>query len=186
MLLRFLATRTTFFRGSLFIRPTSITSQNNLTSIGSSAWLKANGGVNFADKFDITGEQSGILMNRGGVFTKAGRGLDELAQIAEAEGWLPPGSTADVDGGVPQLRDMLQRSMAGERIRPLADQYAHMAEQAGRRADDARVLALENRMRLLGIDPTPARGNADVIRAYLGGEAPGPAVAAAAMQAEVA
>ena len=130
-------------------------------------WLKDNGGVNFADKFDITGEASGIRLNRGGVFKKAGRGLDELAQIAEAEGWLPIGATADIDGGVPALRDMLQRSMQGERIYPLAEQYQRQAADMAAQQRTAEGDELGQRLQMLGVDPAPARGNPDVLRAYL-------------------
>jgi Transglycosylase SLT domain len=131
------------------------------------SWLRENGGVNFADKYDITGEASGIRLNRGGVFKSGGRGLDELAQIAEHEGWLPPGSTADVDGGVPALRDMLQRSMQGERIQPLAASYDAMAARVGAVAREGEAAHLEGKLRMLGVDPEPARGNPDVLRAYL-------------------
>ncbi len=49
-----------------------------------------------------------------------------------------------------------------------------------------RVVVLDYGKKIGDGTPDEVRGNADVIRAYLGGEAPGPAVAAAAMQAEVA
>lgn len=130
-------------------------------------WLRQQGGVSFADKFDITGEASGVRLNRGGVFRKAGRGLDDLAQIAESEGWLPPGSTADVDGGVPQLRDMLQRAMAGERIKPLAQQFDDIAARQMATGEQLRAEHLAHRLEMLGVDPAPARGNADVMSAYL-------------------
>jgi uncharacterized membrane-anchored protein YhcB (DUF1043 family) len=39
-------------------------------------WLRANGGVSIAEKFDITGERNAIRANRGGVFSKAGRGIE--------------------------------------------------------------------------------------------------------------
>jgi hypothetical protein len=131
------------------------------------AWLKENGGVNFADKFDITGEANGIRLNRGGVFKKGGKGVDELAQIAESEGWLPPGSTADIDGGVPALRDMLQRSMQGERIQPLSASYDAMVARMGSVAREGEAAHLEGKLRALGVDPEPAMGNPDVLRAYL-------------------
>lgn len=131
------------------------------------AWLRAQGGVNFADKFDITGEANAIRSNRGGVFRKAGRGIDELAQAAEAEGWLPPGTVADVDGGTPQMRDMIQRAMQGERIAPQADQFAGLEARGRAHADEMRAAEMEQRLRLLGVDPEPARGNADVLQAYL-------------------
>ena len=130
-------------------------------------WLKQQGGVNFSDKFDITGEAGGVRLNRGGVFKSGGRGLDELAQIAEAEGWIPPGSTADVDGGVPALRDMIQRSMQGERILPLADQYQRIAQDHAAQARTLEAESLGARLQMLGVDPAPAMGNPDVLRAYL-------------------
>ena len=49
-----------------------------------------------------------------------------------------------------------------------------------------RVVVLDYGKKIGDGTPDEVRGNADVIRAYLGGEAPAPAVAAAAMQAEVA
>lgn len=131
------------------------------------SWLRAQGGVNFADKFDITGEANAIRSNRGGVFRKDGRGIDELAQAAEAEGWLPPGTVADVDGGTPQMRDMIQRAMQGERITPLAEQFASMESRAMAHADEMRAAEMEQRLQLLGVDPAPARGNVEVLQAYL-------------------
>ena len=131
------------------------------------AWLRAQGGVNFADKFDITGEANAIRSNRGGVFRKAGRGIDELAQAAEAEGWLPPGTVADVDGGTPQMRDMIQRAMQGERIAPQADQFAGLEARGRAHADEMRAAEMEQRLQLLGVDPAPARGNVEVLQAYL-------------------
>lgn len=131
------------------------------------SWLRAQGGVNFADKFDITGEANAIRSNRGGVFRKDGRGIDELAQAAEAEGWLPPGTVADVDGGTPQMRDMIQRAMQGERIAPLADQFAGLEARGRAHADEMRAAEMEQRLQLLGVDPAPARGNVEVLQAYL-------------------
>ncbi len=131
------------------------------------SWLRAQGGVNFADKFDITGEANAIRSNRGGVFRKDGRGIDELAQAAEAEGWLPPGTVADVDGGTPQMRDMIHRAMQGERIAPLADQFAGLEARGRAHADEMRAAEMEQRLQLLGVDPAPARGNVEVLQAYL-------------------
>ena len=145
-------------------------------------WLRAQGGVNFADKFDITGEANAIRSNRGGVFRKGGRGIDELAQAAEAEGWLPPGTVADVDGGTPQMRDMIQRAMQGERIAPLADQFAGLEARGRAHADEMRAAEMEQRLRLLGEDPTPARGNVEVLQAYL--DQHEPRLLAAALDAE--
>jgi hypothetical protein len=131
------------------------------------AWLNAQGGVNIADKFDITGEANAVRLNRGRVFKSTGLGVDEIAIRAEAEGWIPQGSTQDIDGGVPQVRDMLQRSMQGERVRDLRGQADEAAATGERYALEQHVMALEQRLETLGIDPAPARGDHEILQAYL-------------------
>lgn len=131
------------------------------------AWLKRQGGVNIQDKYDITGEANPIRLNRGAVFNKRGIGVDDLAIIAESEGWLPPGATADIDGGVPQLKEMIRRAMAGDSIKPLETIYGDIEAQHRLEADALMAEELSRRLEILGVDPKPARGNVDVLAAYL-------------------
>jgi hypothetical protein len=130
-------------------------------------WLRDQGGVSSAEKFDITGERAGL--SRGAIFKRDGLGLDELARRAEADGFLPPGTVEDAadNGGTRALAELVQRAAGGERIRTVMDQMQFdVAERA--RADMAdRVQGLENRLKLLGEDPTPALGDLTTLEAYL-------------------
>jgi hypothetical protein len=125
------------------------------------AWLRDQGGISSAEKFDITGERGGL--SRGAIFRRDGLGLDELARRAEADGFLPPGSVeaATDNGGTRALAELVQR------IRTVMDQAQHDYTQ-GQLADvQGQVQALETRLRMLGEDPTAAHGDLTTLEAYM-------------------
>lgn len=131
------------------------------------AWLREQGGVSSAEKFDITGERSGL--SRVAIFRREGLGLDELARRAEADGFLPPGSVeaATDNGGTRALADLVQRAAAGERIRTVMDQAQHDYTQRQIADVQGQVQALETRLHMLGEDPTAAHGDLMTLEAYM-------------------
>lgn len=136
-------------------------------SDGFLGWLKQQGGVSSAEKFDITGEGSGI--SRGAIFKRAGLGLDELARRAEADGFLPPGSVASAmdNGGTRAMADLIQRAAGGERVLTAEQQMARAIEERTQAMTQERVGILEDRLRMLGEDPAPAKGDLDTLESYL-------------------
>ena len=123
-------------------------------------WLNAKGGVAFGDKYDITGEASGVRMNRGAVFKRGGLPIDDLSKSAEAEGWLPPGADSR------DFRELVRRAMSGEKITRLDDDADFVAQAREEQRYQA-AMQLENRLRALGVDPAPARGDPDLMASYL-------------------
>jgi hypothetical protein len=125
-------------------------------------WLRTLGGVEIESKFDITGERNAVRANPGGIFRRGGQTTDVLASQAVENGYLRP----DEDNSAAFV-ELVQRAVRGERILKLNEQ----AEQAGRSAAadalGARVEDAERRLRVLGIDPTPAKGNVQAMEAYL-------------------
>lgn len=131
------------------------------------SWLRQQGGVSSSEKFDITGEAAGI--SRGAIFKRTGLGLDELARRAETDGYLPPGSveSAADNGGTRAFADLVQRAAGGDRVLTM-DQQVVAARDARMRADvEQRVGMLEDRLRLLGEDPAPAKGDLETLEVYL-------------------
>lgn len=130
-------------------------------------WLKQQGGVSSAEKFDITGEGSGI--SRGAIFKRAGLGLDELARRAEADGFLPTGSVASAmdNGGTRAMADLIQRAAGGERVLTVEQQMARSIEERTQAMTQERVGILEDRLRMLGEDPAPAKGDLNTLESYL-------------------
>lgn len=85
-------------------------------------------------KVEFSPDKAIMVMGYGPVFKKTGKRLDELTQNAIEEGYLP------ADGTESQLRDLVRRAVAGEKISPLyaegvAEQIAeqnfaeHLAQQ---------------------------------------------------------
>lgn len=136
-------------------------------SDGFLGWLKQQGGVSSAEKFDITGEGSGI--SRGAIFKRAGLGLDELARRAEADGFLPPGSVASAmdNVGTRAMADLIQRAAGGERVLTAEQQMARAIEERTQAITQERVGILEDLLRMLGEDPAPAKGDLDTLESYL-------------------
>ena len=125
-------------------------------------FIKSAGGIDFAQKLDITGEPGGARSNPGGIFRKGGRSTDELAMLAEEAGYLRPGDGGDSG----RLVDMVQRAVRGERVLTLAEQAqkAGRDEHLGMVAD--RLQNVESRLRSIGVDPTPAQGHVALLEAY--------------------
>jgi hypothetical protein len=127
------------------------------------AWIKANGGLDLAEKLDITGEPSGVRSNPAGIFRKGGATRDDLATRAADEGYLPRDQGADSAAFV----DLVKRAIAGDPVLTL-EQHAQRAAHEAAQAETAyRVDALERRLRVLGVDPEAAKGNATALDAYL-------------------
>lgn len=131
------------------------------------AWVRQQGGISSAEKLDITGEASGI--SRGAIFKRTGLGIDELARRAEADGYLPPGSVAsDLDnGGTRAFADLVQRAADGERVMTMEQQVTAARDSRMRSEVEQRVSVLEDRLRMLGEDPAPAKGDLDTLELYL-------------------
>lgn len=130
-------------------------------------WLQGRGGVASSEKLDITGERSGL--SRGAIFRKGGRQLDDLAQLAEEAGYLPPGTVASAmdNGGTRAVADLIQRAAGGERILTVEQGLQKAARDRMDSDVQQRVELLENRLRLLGEDPAPAKGDLNTLETYL-------------------
>jgi len=131
------------------------------------AWLRDQGGVSSAEKLDITGERSGL--SRGAIFKRGGLRLDELARRAEAEGFLPPGSVESAldNGGTRAMADLVQRAAGGERVLTAAQEIEKLARDRMDADVRTRVEMLEERLKLLGEDPAPAKGDLATLESYL-------------------
>lgn len=127
------------------------------------AWIKANGGLDIGEKFDITGEQNAIRSNPAGIFRRGGASSDDLASRAASEGYTRPDQEGDTRGFV----EMVQRAINGDRVLTFEQQMDKAARDHADTANSARLADLEQRLRLLGEDPAGARGNPDAIAAYL-------------------
>lgn len=124
------------------------------------AWLREAGGIDMAQKLDITGEANGVRANPGGIFRSGGRLTDSLAEVAIERGYLPDGA------GSREFVELVQRAIRGERVLDF-EQQMRAAQRSAVDADmTARLQAVEDRLRLLGVDPAPARGNVAALEAY--------------------
>jgi hypothetical protein len=130
---------------------------------GFAGWLRRQGGLDIAEKFDITGDRSNVRNNPGGVFRRGGLPSDELASRAAEEGYMLPDQAGDTRAFV----DLVQNMIAGERVLSLEQQNVAAAGALERQGNDARLADLEGRLRLLGEDPAAARGNPEAMEAYL-------------------
>lgn len=126
------------------------------------AFIKQAGGIDFAQKYDITGERSGVLSNPGGIFRAGGRGVDDIALHAEAAGYLRPGEGSDSRA----LVDMVQRAVRGERVLTFEQQMQHAAREQYLQSAADRLETVTQKLRLLGVDPAPAGGNLAALEAY--------------------
>jgi hypothetical protein len=124
------------------------------------AWLREVGGIDMAQKLDITGEANGVRANPGGIFRSGGRPTDSLAEVAIERGYLTDGA------GSREFVELVQRAIRGERVLDF-EQQMRAAQRSAVDADmTARLQAVEDRLRLLGVDPAPARGNVAALEAY--------------------
>lgn len=126
-------------------------------------WLQAHGGVSMAEKFDITGERSGVLSNPGGIFRRDGIGTDQLAVRAVESGFLMP----EQSGQGAYLIDLIKQRIRGEPVLSASQIELQAERTAELRGMEDRLTDLEARLRLLGEDPAAARGNPDAMDAYL-------------------
>ena len=127
-------------------------------------WVRSQGGIALAEKYDITGEANVVRSNPGGIFRNSGLGRDELARRAADAGYMLP----DEAGDSSRFVDLLQGSlMRGERALTLEQQTEAAAWGASNRSMDDRITDLEGRLRMLGEDPSAARGNPEAMEAYL-------------------
>lgn len=126
-------------------------------------WVRAQGGIDIAEKVDITGEPNGVRANPGGIFRRGGITTDDLASRAAAEGWLLP----DQEGDTAAFVDLVKRAVNGDKVLTIQGQAEKAARDYAEAQTAARVADLEDRLRLLGEDPAAARGNPDALEAYL-------------------
>ncbi|MBP6252576.1 MAG: hypothetical protein KA387_07465 [Rubrivivax sp.] len=124
------------------------------------AWVREVGGVDIAQKLDITGDASSVRNNPAGIFRGGGNATDTLAEMAIQRGYLPEGA----DSGA--FVDLVQSAIRGERVLDF-EQQMMAAQRAASEADTAaRLQDVEDRLRLLGVDPAPANGNVAALEAY--------------------
>ncbi len=126
------------------------------------AWLRDRGGIDFSHKYDITGETSGVLSNPAGVFKRGGRGPDDLASMAAAEGYLRPDQAGDTAAFI----DLVKQAVNGDRVLNFEQQMRAAGRAAQDDARQARLSAVERRLQALGVDTRPAAGNAAALEAY--------------------
>jgi cytochrome oxidase assembly protein ShyY1 len=125
------------------------------------AWLRSAGGVDLAEKFDITGEPNAVRANPGGIFRKGGQSTDTLAQGAIELGYLRPGA------GAREVVDLIQQQLRGEKVLSF-DQQEQAAARSAFEADiQAQLETMQRRLQLLGVDPEQARGDIQAMDAYL-------------------
>jgi hypothetical protein len=124
------------------------------------AWLRSVGGIDIAQKFDIGGDANNVRGNPAGIFRKGGNPTDTLVDMAEQAGYLRPGATSG------DLVDLVQTALRGEPVRTFDQQMAAAARGQAEDSMRARLEAVEGRLKLLGIDTTPAQGNVAALEAY--------------------
>jgi hypothetical protein len=94
--------------------------------------VKRMGGINLRNIKDITGEKrtgKGIAGIPPGLFTRGGRGLDDLAIMLADAGYMI--DLSDVDGGVGQLREMIRDEIDGNAVYYPGDPAETFEEQYG-------------------------------------------------------
>lgn len=101
------------------------------------------GGINRQYMQDITGDVQNKRMGRGRVFTEAGTSPDDMATKAWEAGYLTDADMADGTGGVQTLYDKLQRSLAGEKVVPVATLDAQVEAQYRARMEAEQQAAAE-------------------------------------------
>lgn len=132
------------------------------------AWLKDAGGVSWSQKTDIVGER-GVRGNYAGIFTKKGQNLDTLVESAVQAGYL---TRADVEnandvGGTRALAELIRRATTGEKIPTVENAQASKVQDGQARANMDAIDYMERELQALGVDTAPARGNPEVLAAYL-------------------
>jgi hypothetical protein len=126
-------------------------------------WIRDNGGLSMAEKLDITGEPGGVRSNPGGIFRNGGMSSDELALRAANEGYMAPDQAGDTGAFV----DLVKRAVAGDRVLTFEQQMAD-AQVASKRAEyETRLEEVEKRLKTLGVDTAPAKGNLRALEDFL-------------------
>lgn len=124
------------------------------------AWLRSVGGIDIGQKLDISGDANNVRGNPAGIFRQGGNATDTLAEMAVQAGYLRPDATS---GDVVAL---VQQALRGEPVRTFDQQMAAAARMEAEAGMQSRLDAVEARLRLLGVDPTPAGGNVAALEAY--------------------
>jgi len=132
------------------------------------AWLKGSGGISWSQKVDIVGER-GVRGNYAGIFTKNGQNLDTLVESAVQAGYL---TRADVEnandvGGTRALAELIRRATTGEKVPTVENAQAAKLQDGQARANMDAADYMERELQALGVDTTAARGNPEVLAAYL-------------------
>jgi hypothetical protein len=117
------------------------------------------GGIDYAAKLDITGEP-GVRANPGGVFRKDGLTTDVLADAMIERGYLRPGD------GSAEFVELVQAHIRGEAVLNFEQQMIAATRGEAESSAAVRLAAVEERLRLLGVDTTAAKGNVAALEAY--------------------
>lgn len=125
-------------------------------------FIRGAGGIDFAQKYDISGERSGVLSNPGGIFRKGGRGIDELAIRAEEAGYLRPGEGQESRLFV----EMVQAAIRGDRVLTMQETMAHAARNELGASLEYRLETVQERLKLLGVDTAAAGDNVAALEAF--------------------
>lgn len=118
------------------------------------------GGIDWQAKLDITGEP-GIRANPGGVFRKGGNTTDVLADAMIERGFLRPGD------GSAEFVELVQQHLRGEQVLNFKQQMEAAGRADAQREIEARIERAEAKLKALGVDPAPARGNVAALEGYL-------------------
>lgn len=124
------------------------------------AWLRSVGGIDIGQKLDISGDANNVRGNPAGIFRQGGNATDTLAEMAVQAGYLRPDATSG------DLVALVQQALRGEPVRTFDQQMAAAARMDAEASMQSRLEAVEARLRLLGVDPTPAGGNVAALEAY--------------------
>ena len=127
------------------------------------SWIKANDGISLRERWDITGEKNAIRANPAGIFRKYGLSSDDLASRAAYAGYM--NNDQQFETGL--FVELVKRAVNGDPVFTIDQQMQKAAFEQAAQEHSYRVLDLEARARLLGIDPSEAKGNAAALDAYL-------------------
>jgi hypothetical protein len=126
------------------------------------SWLRGVGGIDLGQKLDISGDRNNVRNNPGGIFRAGGQPTDILGTLAEEAGYLRPGQ-----GDSYAFVELVQEALRGNRVLTLTEQAEASARTQAAESLAARLEAAETRLKLLGVDPAPAKGNVPAMEAYL-------------------
>lgn len=129
--------------------------------------IRKKGGIDISEIRDLTGESRagrGIPGMPVNFYTKNGKTLDNLASELRDEGWLIPDDA--VDGGVQNLRDLIQAEINGEKQYSIADTDRMIARQYEQKvqgqAND--FFGAGNKLTIAELDDLASVANRDIQR----------------------